>query len=86
MTPGLQHKLQRLYDRYVQVAEQLSDTNLASDIERLKKLSKEHADLRETAEAWQHYQHIQSQLRENEQLLQDDDSLLMELAAEEISC
>ena len=83
MTPSLRNKLQLLHAKYQQLGEQLLDPQLNNDIEQLKNLSKEHADLRETAEYWQSFLTLEQRAEENQELIASEDAELAELAAEE---
>lgn len=48
-------KLEELYRRYSFLSEKLADADVLADMTTWKKYSKEHADLRETAEAYERY-------------------------------
>ncbi len=77
-------KLQEVEARYNQLNSQLADPELASDPDRLRELSIEHAHLEEVVETWRDYQRVEEQIEENKSLLDDDDEDLRQMARDEI--
>ena len=57
-------KLDELEKRYVFLSEQLADSDVIADMNTWKKYSKEHADLRETAEKYREYLNLVTELVE----------------------
>jgi peptide chain release factor 1 len=62
-------KLDAIESRFQTVEKELSDPTLASDPEKLKRLSKEHAELRPIVDAWTRYQNATSDLEEAKRML-----------------
>ena len=77
-------KLLEVEDRYHQLNSQLADPEVASDPDRLRDLSIEHAQLREVVTAFRRYREIQEELEENKLMLSDSDDAIQEMAREEI--
>lgn len=78
----LQEKLQPFLDRYEELSQLLSSPDIASDIKKMTKLSKEQSDLEPIKEKAQIYIDVCKSIDENRQLL--DDNELGELAKEEL--
>ncbi len=77
-------KLQEVEARYNQLNSQLADPQLASDPDRLRELSIEHAHLEEVVETWREYQDVEQQIEDNKSLLDEDDEDLRQMARDEI--
>ncbi len=77
-------KLEEVQARFEQVTSELSDPEVASDPDRLRDLSIEHAHLREVVAAFSRYQELREEIAENRVLLEDDDDAIQEMAREEI--
>lgn len=79
-------QLQAVEDRYEELGELLSDPEVISDTQRLLKLTKEEASLRETVEVYRRYKKVEADLTETEELLSENlDPEMTELAKEELS-
>jgi len=76
-------KLQPFIDRYNEISELLSSPNIASDISRMTKLSKEQSGLADLVEKAKRYIETADAIEENKELLGDAE--LGELAKEELS-
>ena len=77
-------KLQEVVKRYDQITEELSSPDVISNLERFKKLSKEHSDLTEIYINSKKYISKHNQLTEDEEILKGNDSELKELVHSEI--
>ena len=77
-------KLQEVVKRYDQITEELSSPDVISNLERFKKLSKEHSDLTEIYINSKKYISKHDQLTEDEEILKGNDSELKELVQSEI--
>ena len=77
-------KLQEVVKRYDQITEELSSPDVISNLERFKKLSKEHSDLTEIYINSKKYISKHDQLTEDEEILKGNDSELKELVHSEI--
>ncbi|WP_423190490.1 peptide chain release factor 1 [Alkalibacterium sp. f15] len=70
--------------RYDELNELLSDPEVINDTDRLMKLSKEEADLRETVAKYRKYKNLLTELEDTEEMLNDSlDKEMEELAKEE---
>jgi peptide chain release factor 1 len=79
-------KLEEIESRFATVETALSDPTLASDPQELKRLSKEHAELRPIVDAWTRYQNATSDLEEAKRMLGEaapDDRAYLENEIEE---
>ena len=77
-------KLQEVVKRYDQITKELSSPDVISNLERFKKLSKEHSDLTEIYINSKKYISKHDQLTEDEEILKGNDSELKELVQSEI--
>ena len=75
-------KLHPFLDRYNEISALLSDPNIANDIEKMTKLSKEQSSIEPVATAATKYLEILKDIDENKALLEDSE--LGELAKEEL--
>ena len=75
-------KLHPFLDRYDEISTLLSDPNIANDIEKMTKLSKEQSSIEPVATAAKKYLQILNDIEENKALLEDAE--LGELAKEEL--
>ncbi|MFO8068772.1 MAG: peptide chain release factor 1 [Alkalibacterium sp.] len=72
--------------RYDELNELLSDPEVINDTERLMKLSKEEADLRETVAKYRKYKDVLTELEDTEEMLNDSlDKEMEELAKAELN-
>jgi len=77
-------KLEEVIDRFMEVEGLLSDPEVLSDQNRFRQLTREHAELAEPVEVYQHYKQIKQEIEDNRELLRDDDQEMRELAKEEL--
>ena len=75
-------KLHPFLDRYDEISTLLSDPNIANDIEKMTKLSKEQSSIEPVATAAKKYLQILNDIEENKALLEDSE--LGELAKDEL--
>lgn len=79
-------RLQELEDRYQQLNELLSDPDVVNDVEKLRKYSKEQADLEDVVQAYRKYKNIISERNDAKSMLEDEqDEEMLEMAKEEIN-
>jgi len=78
-------KLDALADRHEEVAALLGDADTAADQNRFRDLSKEFAHLNEVVTQHQRWTQLQEAVADARQMLNDSDTELRELAAEEIA-
>src|SRR4030095_10330400 len=77
-------KLEKVKERYNEIAELLNKPETVSDQKEFRKLSKEYSDLTEIVNAFDDYNKIKQQLEENKKLLYDtSDAEMKELAIAE---
>ena len=62
-------RLKELETRFEDIERELADPSLGGRPDRLRALGKEHADLRETVEAWRNYRRTADELEEAKQML-----------------
>jgi peptide chain release factor 1 len=77
-------KLEEVRQRFDQVNSELSDPEVASDVDRLRELSIEYAHLREVVETFQQYRQIEEEIAQNRLLLEDADEAIQQMAREEL--
>ncbi len=77
-------KLQEVEARYEQLNSQLADPQLASNPDRLRELSIEHAHLDEVVSAYRDFRDVEAQIEENRSMLGDDDEAIRQMARDEI--
>lgn len=85
MKTSLLTKLDALADRHEEVAALLGDADTAADQNRFRDLSKEFAHLNEIVTQHQRWTQLQETVTDARQMLNDSDTELRELAAEEIA-
>jgi len=78
--------LESIRERYNQLTSFLSDPNFISDPEKIKKASKERAELEPIVQKYQDYEKTRKEIRDSEEILNSPDSEedLKELAREEL--
>ena len=76
-------RLKAIENRYNELTEELSKPEVLSDIKKTTSLSKEQASLKEAYEAYQTYKKIETDLKDAEELVKDNE--LGEFAKEEIT-
>jgi peptide chain release factor 1 len=81
-------KLESVKERYDKINEQLADPEVASDQDKLVKLSKERSDLEDTIEAYHVYKELLNNIEGNKDIIENSNSNeneIVELAKEELS-
>lgn len=76
-------RLETIYKRYEEIKEELTKNEVISDLEKLKKLSKEQRDLEEVVTEYLKYKEVVKQISEDKELLEDEE--LKEVAKEELA-
>jgi len=77
-------KLESLERKYEELETQLSDPEILGDQDRYRKLAKAHADLAEVVTAFREHKKLSQDLEENQELAQDPDPEMRELAQAEV--
>ncbi len=79
-------QLDRVRERYAELESMLMDPEITSDINQLRKVSKEHAQLGELVGAYARYEAVLVEITEAEELMRaSDDDEMRELAREELA-
>jgi peptide chain release factor 1 len=78
-------KLESLRDRFEEVAALLSDAEIMADRERFTALSKEYAEIEPVVACYQKAVLLEGNISDNEQLLEEDDPEMRELAQQDIA-
>jgi peptide chain release factor 1 len=78
-------KLESLRDRFEEVAALLSDAEIMTDRERFTALSKEYAEIEPVVACYQKAVLLEGNISDNEQLLEEDDPEMRELAQQDIA-
>ena len=74
-------------ERYEQLNEMLSDPEIVNDPDKLRKYSKEQADLQKTVDVYRDYKSKKEEVAEiDEMLTETDDKEEIEMLKEEASC
>jgi peptide chain release factor 1 len=77
-------KLEAIYDRYVQLEEQMGDPEILADMDRYKKVSKDYKDLKPVVDAYQVYKNLVSNRASAKSMLSEEDPEMREMAREEL--
>ena len=85
MKDSIRFKLEQLTDRYEEVSALLSDSDVISDQNRFKELSKEYAELEPVVKCFADYTASQEAIEEAKLLLKDPDPDMRDMAKEELS-
>lgn len=85
LTDSMMSKLERLRDRFEEVAALLSDAEIMADRERFTALSKEYAEIEPVVACYQRAVLLEGNISDNEQLLEEDDPEMCELAQQDIA-
>lgn len=80
----LKKKLQGVEQHFQDLERGLADPQVLADNEQYQKLAKEHSDLSETVEVFRQIVALETDIAANEELVQDHDRELAEMAREEI--
>jgi peptide chain release factor 1 len=78
-------KLAEVEKRYCELEALMSDPQLLGNQREYSKVAKERADLEETVSSYREWRKIEQQIRENRQLLEENDEGIRELAKEEVA-
>jgi peptide chain release factor 1 len=78
-------RLEEVAARYRELEELLSRPETARNPDRLRELSQELAEIRETVSSYQHWKELRQGLADNQELLADEDPEIVELAKGEIA-
>ena len=84
MKDSIRNKLDNLIDRYEELGALLSDSEVISDQDKFRNLSKEYAELEEVAKAYSDYEQAVSDQEEAEVLASDDDPDMRAMGQEEL--
>ncbi len=77
-------KLEAIYARFLDIQERLSDPEVVSDMKKFSSLNKEYKDLQEITDSYLEYKDVLQNLASSQEMLQDDDEEMKEMAKEEI--
>jgi len=78
-------KLTGVEERFVELETLLSDPEVLKDQERYQQYSKEHGELNKIVSAFREYKQVREEMRQSEELLEEGDTELVELAREDIA-
>ncbi|WP_087019357.1 peptide chain release factor 1 [Thaumasiovibrio subtropicus] len=84
MKASILQKLQTLVERYEEVQHLLGDPEIIGDQDRFRALSREYSQLEEVTQCFQRYQQAQEDLDAAEEMANEDDPEMREMAQEEI--
>lgn len=84
MKASIQHRLESLCERYEELAALLSDAEVIADQNRFRDYSREYAELEPVAQSFARWQQAVEDLASAEQMLQEDDAEIREMAREEM--
>jgi len=84
MKASLLTKLETLTDRHEEVSALLGDSEIISDQNQFRDLSREYAELQPVVDCYTQYASVTSDLEEARQMLDDEDAGVRELAREEL--
>lgn len=79
------HKLQGVEDRFIKLERLLSDPAVVSDRVAYQKYIKEHGEITRLVEVYREYKQVLADLEDSQELLNDDDPEMKEMAREEIT-
>jgi len=85
MKDSILAKLEKLQDRYEELAALMSDPDVIGDQNRFREYSKEYAELEPVVKAFAAYRQAESDLEEAELMAQDSDPDMREMAKEELA-
>jgi len=84
MKPAMLERLEQLAQRLVEIDAMLAEPQIAADMERLRQLSRERAELEPVVKAFNAYQQTRADVESAQSMLADPDEELRALAEEEI--
>jgi peptide chain release factor 1 len=85
LLPSIHARLQQARERHEEIALLMASEDIIANQNRFRELSVEYAQLSPVVQTWEQWQQAQEAIREAEQLLENSDSDMRELAAEEIA-
>jgi len=85
MKTSLKVKLEQMMERFQEVGRLLSEPEVIADQQQFKTLSKEYAQLEPIANSFEAYLNAQTNLHSLEEMIENDDKELAEMAQEEIN-
>ncbi|MGB0732873.1 MAG: peptide chain release factor 1 [Pontibacterium sp.] len=85
MKPSILAKLEKLADRYEELAALMSDAEVITDQDRFREYSKEYAELEPVVKSFAAFNDAQNDLEEAELMLKDEDPDMREMAKDELS-
>ncbi len=77
-------KLESIEKKYEDLEKELASPDVFNDQDHYRKLTKAHADLGEVVKVFREYRSLEGDLRDNEEMLHDDDADIREMAKAEI--
>lgn len=84
MNPSIERKLEGLLERYQEVQALLGEADVIADQNRFRALSKEYSQLEEVVDGYERYKQAQEDLAAAQEMANDDDPEMREMAAEEL--
>ncbi|MCE2027172.1 peptide chain release factor 1 [Sessilibacter corallicola] len=84
MKDSILEKLERLQDRYDEVAALLGDADIISDQDKFRELSKEYAELEPVVKTFSSYKTVLDDITTAKEMMNDGDSDMREMAQEEL--
>lgn len=78
-------KLNEIEEKYIKLEQKLTQPEVISDRQLFQDTSKEHADLIDLVETYRRFKSVIEQIADNEDLLQEDDHEIRDMAREELS-
>ncbi len=85
MKESIVNKLDNLIDRYEELGALLSDSEIISDQNKFRALSKEYSEVEPVVKCYNDYRQTMDDIEEAESLLKDGDADMREMAQEELS-
>jgi peptide chain release factor 1 len=85
MKESLLHKLDNLSDRYEELGALLSDSEVISDQNRFRDLSREYSEVETVVQCFARYRQVQEDIEEARVMLEDSDAELREMGSEELA-
>jgi len=83
VNPSIANKLHSLVDRYEEIAGLLADPGVISDQNQFRELSREYAQLEPVVNCFQQYNQSQAEIKNANEMCQDEDAEIREMAADE---
>ncbi|WP_158969867.1 peptide chain release factor 1 [Paraglaciecola sp. L3A3] len=83
MKESVQNKLETLVERFEEVQALLGEAEVISDQDRYRGLTKEYSQLEDVVKCFREYQDAQQDLESSQEMMQEDDAEMREMAQEE---